>query len=53
MEISKPAATALADLLDRLADGEAVELGAFGDAGTTTDADEQAAYLREEATRLR
>jgi hypothetical protein len=32
--------------LEALANGETVALGEFGDAGTTTDADEQADILR-------
>lgn len=43
----------LATLLDDLADGGTVTLGEFGDAGTTTDADSQAATLREIADALR
>lgn len=43
----------VAQLLDRLADGEGVELGEFGDAGSTTDADEDAALIRELADSLR
>lgn len=35
------------NILERLANGEAVFLGQFGDAGTTTDADVQASIIRE------
>lgn len=46
---------AVAALLDRLADGETVVLGAFGDNSSSggTDADEEAALLREVADSLR
>jgi acyl CoA:acetate/3-ketoacid CoA transferase alpha subunit len=44
----------LADLLDRLADGESVMLGDFGNAGSAaTDADIQADRLRSIAAGLR
>lgn len=46
---------ALADLLDRLANGEAVELGEFSGAGDAeaSDADIQAGMLREIADGIR
>jgi hypothetical protein len=50
---STQASTGLAQILDRLADGESVQLGEFGNQARTTDADEQASLLREVADELR
>lgn len=43
----------VADLLDRLANGDTVALGEFGDNSAATDADDEAAVLRDLADKLR
>jgi hypothetical protein len=50
---STQAKESLADTLETLANGGSVVLGDFGDAGISTDADEQACLLREIADALR
>lgn len=52
-EFSAEARDGLVKLMESLADGDTVRLGDFGDAGHSTDADEQAAILREFAHALR
>jgi hypothetical protein len=49
----KTAQERVAELLERLANGETVVLGEFGDNAVSTDADEDACVLRELADHVR